>query len=186
MKNMGNIVVAVVGMPGSGKTEATAIFLKNKFINVYFGEVTFDEMKKRGMEQTQANERIVRNEFRAGGDMAIYAKLSMPKIEEAYKNGNVLLESLYTWGEYKLIRERFGDRFFVVAVVCNKAIRRDRLLTRPHRPLTAEEFQTRNYSQIEELQQGGPIAIADYNILNNGSMKELQQQAQKIIDTLTK
>jgi dephospho-CoA kinase len=182
---MENIVVAVVGMPGSGKSEATAIFLRNKFENVYFGDVTFDQMKKMGLEQSQANERIARMELRKDGDMAIYAKLSMPRIEEAYEKGSVLLESLYTWAEYKHIREKYGDRFFVVAIVADKAIRRKRLLTRPHRPLTAEEFETRNYSQIEELQQGGPIAIADHYIINNGSKEHLELQVQSLIDAFT-
>ena len=71
---MKNIIVAVVGLCGAGKSEVTSIFVENKFEKVYFGDVTFDEMKKRNLEVTPENERLMREELRATNDMAIYAK----------------------------------------------------------------------------------------------------------------
>lgn len=43
------IILAIVGLPGSGKTEAIE-YLKEKlgWPKIYFGDVTFDRMKERG------------------------------------------------------------------------------------------------------------------------------------------
>jgi dephospho-CoA kinase len=181
---MKNIIVAVVGLCGAGKSEVTNIFLENKFEKVYFGDVTFDEMKKRNMEITEENERVIREELRATNDMAIYAKKSEPKIKKAYEEGkNVVVESLYSWSEYKYLKEIYKDSFKLLAVVTDRDLRAERLKNRPHRPLTDEEVTQRDYSEIENIEKAGPIAIADHFVLNNGTFEELKKQVQEYIDT---
>ncbi len=181
---MKNIIVAVVGLCGAGKSEVTNIFLENKFEKVYFGDVTFDEMKKRNMEITEENERVIREELRATNDMAIYAKKSEPKIKKAYEEGkNVVVESLYSWSEYKYLKEIYKANFKLLAVVTDRDLRAERLKNRPNRPLTDEEVTQRDYSEIENIEKAGPIAIADHFVLNNGTFEELKEQVQEYIDT---
>lgn len=179
---MKNRIVAVVGMCGAGKTEVVNYFVQNEYKRVYFGDVTFDEMNKRGLAITSENERIVREEFRASGDMGIYAKLNEPKVSALYKSGeNVVIESMYSWSEYKYLKEIFGDDFYVVCVVANRQVREARLKTRKIRPLTEEEVKIRDYAEIENIEKGGPIGIADYYILNNFSIEELKQKTLEMI-----
>ena len=181
---MKNIIVAVVGLCGAGKSEVTNIFVENKFEKVYFGDVTFDEMKKRNIEVTPENERLMREELRATNDMAIYAKKSEPKIKKAYEEGkNVVVESLYSWSEYKYLKEIYKDNFKLLAVVTDRDLRAERLKNRPNRPLTDEEVTQRDYSEIENIEKAGPIAIADRFVLNNGTFEELKEQVQEYIDT---
>ena len=183
---MKNIIVAVVGLCSAGKSEVTNIFVENKFEKVYFGDVTFDEMKKRNIEVTPENERLMREELRATNDMAIYAKKSEPKIKKAYEEGkNVVVESLYSWSEYKYLKEIYKDNFKLLAVVTDRDLRAERLKNRPNRPLTDEEVTQRDYSEIENIEKAGPIAIADHFVLNNGSFEELKEQVQGYIDTIT-
>ncbi|MGI6443902.1 MAG: AAA family ATPase [Candidatus Dojkabacteria bacterium] len=180
---MKNIIVAVVGLCGAGKSEVTNMFVENKFEKVYFGDVTFDELKKRNMEITEENERVIREELRSTNDMAIYAKKSEPKIKKAYEEGkNVVVESLYSWSEYKYLKEIYKDSFKLLAVVTDRDLRAERLKNRPHRPLTDEEVTSRDYSQIENTETAGPIAIADHFVLNNGTFEELKKQVQEYID----
>lgn len=182
---MKNIIIAVVGLCGSGKSEVTNIFIENNFEKVYFGEVTFDEMKKRNLPITPENEKMMREELRASNDMAIYAKKSEPRIKQAYDEGkNVVVESLYSWSEYKYLKEIYKDNFKLLAVVTDRDIRAQRLKNRPYRPLTDEEVTTRDYSEIENIEKAGPIAIADHFVLNNGSFEELNKQVQEYIDAL--
>ena len=181
---MKNIIVSVVGLCGAGKSEVTNIFVENGFEKVYFGDVTFDEMKKRNMEITPENERAMREELRATNDMAIYAKKSEPKIKKAYEEGkNVVVESLYSWSEYKYLKEIYKDSFKLLAVVTDRDLRAERLKNRQHRPLTDEEVTQRDYSEIENIEKAGPIAIADRFVLNNGTFEELKEQVQEYIDT---
>jgi dephospho-CoA kinase len=179
-----NIIVAVVGMCGAGKSVATEEFKKAGFEHTYFGNVTFNEMKKRGLEINEQNERLVREELRKSGDLSIYAKLIEPEIREKLEKGNVVVESLYAWSEYKYLKEIYKERMKLLAIITDRQVRIDRLKNRTIRPLTAEETISRDYAQIEKLEQGGPIAHADHFILNNGSMEELQAKLKEYIKSL--
>ena len=55
----------------------------------------------------------------------------------------------------------------------------------PVAPLTDEEVTQRDYSEIENIEKAGPIAIADHFVLNNGTFEELRKQVQEYIDTIT-
>ena len=140
--------------------------------------------KKQNLEINEANERKIREELRASGDIAIYAKKIEPEIKKAFEKGNVVLESLYAWSEYKYLKEIYGENLKVLAIVTDKKLRQKRLLTRPIRPLTKEEFLSRDYSQIEKLEQGGPISHADHFITNNSTLKVFTNKVKKYIKSL--
>jgi len=55
-----NKIIAVVGMCGSGKSEAVKFFVDKGFKRVYFGEVVMNEMKTLELEVNEANERATR------------------------------------------------------------------------------------------------------------------------------
>jgi len=177
-------VIAVVGMTGSGKSEVTALFRGKGFAAVRFGDVTDEEVKKRGLPLTEANERPVREELRRKYGMSVYARLSLPKIDAALKKGNVVVDGLYSWEEYLFLKERYGDDFVVVAVCASPRTRCARLAARETRPLTAQEAASRDRAEIENLNKGGPIALADYTVLNEGTVGEMKAQVERIIEAL--
>lgn len=182
-----NIIVAVVGMTGAGKSEATQLFIDRGFKRVYLGEVTFDEMKRLGLEITPDNEKMVRESLRVQNDMAIYAKKSIDKIRQYYDNGeNVVVESMYSWSEYKYFKEIFGNNFKVLAIVTNRDVRAERLKVRKIRPLTDEQVTKRDYAEIENIEKGGPIAIADYFVENNEDMDKLKERVKTFFEEFKK
>jgi len=169
---MSKIILAIVGLPGAGKTEITEYLIKKTgWPKIYFGDVTFLEMKKNGLEVNEINERKTREGIRAKLGMGAYAILNLPKIRELFKTSSVILESFYSWEEYLEVRREFGDNFKVLAAFASPEIRSQRLINRPLRPFTKEEFISREYAQIENLHQAGPIARADFMILNEGLSK---------------
>jgi len=181
---MNKNIIAVVGMCGAGKTEVVN-FLMNKFKapKVYFGDCTFDRMKKDGLELNYENEKITREKIRKELGMGAYAILSIPKIKNLLKtNDTVIAESLYSWDEYKMIKKEFGDNFKVIAVVASPKIRFTRLSQRNNeRPIkNIDEFVKRDYTEIEGTDKGGPIARADYTIVNEGDLKNLHNQLNTI------
>lgn len=171
-------------MAGAGKSEVTN-YLLEKFgcPKVYFGEVTFERMKEEGLELNYENERIIREKIRAEHGMGAYAKFSLPKIEKHLETENVVvIESLYSWDEYKIIKENFGEKFFVVAVFTPSDIRLERLSRRDHRPITTKEVLTeRDITEIEGTDKGGPIAVADTTLINKGTLEKLHQKIDKEI-----
>lgn len=182
---MNKTILAVVGLPGAGKTEATQYILsKTNWPKIYFGDVTFDEMKKRGLEINEANERKIREEIRGKLGIGAYAIMLLPKIKELSEQSSVLLESMYSWEEYLAIRNEFGDAFKVLAVYAPPQLRIERMKNRPIRPLSPEDLVSRDYSQIENLHQAGPIARADFTIINEGTVDELHKNIDEVLAKL--
>lgn len=174
-----NKIIAVVGMCGSGKSEAVKFFVENGYKRVYFGEVVMNEMKRLGLEVNEANERATRENLRKEFGMGAMAVKSLPVIEEFMKQSNVVIESLYSWEEFKILKDKFGDAFKLITIYTTKELRYERLLKRPFRPLTNEESKSRDISEIEKLDKGGPIAYTDYLIMNDGTLDEMNAELKK-------
>src|SRR4030042_4055737 len=103
-------IIAIVGMCGSGKSVAGERLEQLGFVKVYFGGLTIDEVKRRGLEVNEKNERAVREELRRTHGMGAFAVLSLPKIEALLAAGErVLIDGLYSFSDYKILREKFGD-----------------------------------------------------------------------------
>ena len=179
---MKKIILAVVGLTGSGKTEIVEYLIKKTgWPKVYFGDVTFNEMKKREIEINETNERKMREEIREKFGMEAYATLSLPKIKEAYVNSSVIVESLYSWEEYLEMKKEFPDAFKVLAVYSSPKTRARRMGNRSIRPLQEQELISRDYSQMKNLHQASPIAYADFMIINEGAKEDLYQEIEKAL-----
>ena len=76
-------IIAIVGMPGAGKTEAAEYLATYGIPFVRFGEITEEEVKKRGLKLTPENERIVREAIRKENGMGAFALKAEPKINPA-------------------------------------------------------------------------------------------------------
>ncbi len=63
-------------------------------------------------------------------------------------------------------------------------MRYERLSQREIRPLNNEEAQKRDISEIENIAKSGPIAYADYFIINNDSMASLSQKLTELFQNI--
>jgi len=181
--NSGKVIV-FVGMPGAGKS-ACVDHLKTKGLpTAYFGGITIDEVKRRGLEVNETNERLVREDIRAKEGKGAYAVRIIRQIEELLEQGSqcIVVDGLYSWTEYKIFKESFGHRAIIIGVVAPRKVRHERLAKRPVRPLTEQEASERDYAEIEHLEKGGPIANADYYLANSGTEKEMLKDLDKLLD----
>ena len=178
-------VVAIVGMAGSGKSEAAKVFEDRGYLRVRFGDVTDGEMKKRNLDICEANERFCRELLRKELGMAAYAILNQPRTDDALKKANVVADGLYSWEEYLSFKSYYGSRFYVAAVYSSPKTRYARLAVRQHRPLTATEAASRDKAEIENLNKGGPISLADFTIFNESTIDELRKQTEIILAKLS-
>ncbi|MDO8660998.1 MAG: AAA family ATPase [Candidatus Woesearchaeota archaeon] len=180
---MKHIILAITGLPGSGKTEATKFIESLGFNRVRFGDVTDIALRERELARTEKNERIIREELRKTHGMAAYALLSLPRIQKAQQHCSVVLDGLYSWEEYKLLRNKFPG-MTLIAIHAPPQTRYARMAHRNERPLTEKEVRSREYSEIENLNKGGTIAMADVIIENNDSLRQLKIKIKKFINTL--
>jgi len=177
----GNTLLAIVGMTGAGKSSVSRHLKGKGWRIIRFGEITIREVEARGLPVNEANERAVREELRATHGMEAYAKLLLPEIEEALAAGPTVIDGLYSWAEYRYLRQHFGGRMKLVAVIMSRPLRYARLSRRTDRPLTLEEAEQRDFAEIENADKAGPIAMADYIIVNDGTEEELSLSVDRLL-----
>ncbi|MFH1174397.1 MAG: AAA family ATPase [archaeon] len=183
-------IIALSGMCGSGKSVIADELVKKGYHFLRFGQITLDIIKERGLPPTEENERPIREELRKEHGMGAFALLNIPKIDALLKKGNVVIDNLMSWSEYKLLKEKYGDRFIAVSVYAPPKMRYDRLTQRTlqdydkalrHRPMTADQAQSRDYAEIEHIEKGGPIVMADFLLINTGTVSELLSQLDAVL-----
>jgi len=188
-----NNFIALVGMCGSGKSVVADELVKQGYEFFRFGQITLDIIIEKGLEVNEKNERAIREGLRKDYGMGAYAIKNLPKIDNYLKEGNVVGDGLYSWDEYKILKEKYGDQLIVIAVYAPPQLRYERLSQRKrsdddreirNRQLTAEQAKSRDFSEIENLDKGGPIAMADYTLINTGSVSELLHQLENVLTQL--
>lgn len=181
-----NIVLAFVGMPGAGKSTLVDYLSSKNIPNVYFGGITVDEVKRRGLPVNEVNEKMVREELRATEGLGVMAMRTIPKIEQLFTEGHavVVADGLYSWTEYKIFKDKYGDAAVIIAIAAPRKIRHERLAKRPVRPLDEASATAREYAEIENIEKGGPIANADYTLVNHTKQEHLIKQLDDLLEHL--
>lgn len=193
--NIMNKLICLVGMCGAGKSEvADYLQSKRKFGFLRLGQLTLDIVKEMGEKPSEALEKKIRQDLRKKHGMAAFARLNIPKFDKLLKNSDVIGDGLYSWEEYLLLKEKYGDRLIVVAVYAPPKLRYLRLEDRAKkhgadknlrfRSFTAEEAAARDKAEIENLHKAGPISMADYTLINTGDIKLLHKQIDQIIEEI--
>ena len=178
-----NKLIAVVGMAGSGKSIATDYLQNNGWTKIYFGGAVYDRMRKEGIEITPESQKEYRENIRKQYGMGAVAEILKFDIENAYKENNTVLDGLYSWDEYLILKEKFPS-LKLICIVCDKAIRYERIGKRQDRPFNHDEIIIRDVSEIENLAKGGPIGYADYYVFNNGNLEEYEKRLIEILNTI--
>ena len=179
-------ILAFVGLAGSGKTTAAEYATSKGYPKVSFDSVVAETMKNRGIDDTAENEKLFREELRATNSDDFVFNIVSSQIHDLINAGQhrIIVDGLYSWTEYKALKHDFSGELTVVAIVAPKRIRHRRLTTRPTRPLSQYEADQRDWSDIGDLEKGGPIAIADHFIINDDNAEKLQNQVDTILEEI--
>lgn len=186
MKNSRNVkILAVVGMSGSGKSVAVEYLTEKGVPKVYFGGMIYKEMEKRGIERTSdgESEKDFREMIRKTEGKDWVVRQAIKETNDLISAGQkrVVLDGVYSWTEYKILKQEFPRELVFVAVVAPKRLRYERVGEREFRPLSQEEIRKRDYAEIEGIEKGGPIAMADYFILNDEGVEKMYENLEKIL-----
>jgi dephospho-CoA kinase len=179
-------ILAFVGLAGSGKTTAAEYITNKGYPKVSFDNVVLETMKNRGIEDTAENEKLFREELRTINSDDFVVNIISSQIHSLINAGQhrIIVDGLYSWTEYKALKHEFSGELTVVAVVAPKKIRHRRLTARPTRPLSQYEADQRDWSDIGDLEKGGPIAIADHFIVNDNNTEKLHDQVEKVLEEI--
>lgn len=179
-------IICLVGMPGSGKGTVVEVFKEKGLQIVNMGDVVRREAQKRGYEVTPANlgrvSMSLREEF---GDEEI-ARRCAASIKTGLSAGSsVVIEGIRSLKEVMYFKEKFKGDFYLIAVHASPKTRFKRLKTR------MREDDSGNWAEFEERDRrelgygtGSAIALADYLVVNEGSIEELKEKIKDIYKAL--
>lgn len=179
-------IIAFVGMAGSGKSVAVEHISNKGYPRVYFGGVIVDGLREAGLEITAENEKRFREEVRAREGKDFVVKRIIKQINDLKESGqhHIIADGIYSWTEYKAMKHAFPGELTVVAILASPSVRHRRLAKRTERPLTGDEATKRDWSEIENIEKGGPIAIADYYIINETTKDEYLSRLDEILNKI--
>jgi dephospho-CoA kinase len=179
-------LIAIVGMSGAGKSEAGLFFKEKGYAVLRFGTVIVEEIEKEGLILNPENERLYREKIRSELGMGAVAIKMLPRIKETFAiTDKIVLDGLYSWEEYKLLKKEYTN-LVLLCIYAKPEIRYERLVTRKDRNFTFEEARQRDEHEIEVINKGGPIAMADYVIVNETSQEHLEDELARFLKELIK
>lgn len=179
-------IIAVVGMPGCGKSTMLD-HMQSKGIPFFnMGDVvTKIEPEKRGIKQiSEGIEHKIRTELREKLGPAAIAIRTAEEVKSRFKNEKVIaIGGIHSPAELNHFRKEFGNDFFIVCIDCSEKTRLERLKKRSHRPLDEKAFWHREEWEhsvgIDEAMRS-----ANVHINNEGSKEALIKQTDAIIKGL--
>ncbi|MBC7512756.1 AAA family ATPase [Candidatus Saccharibacteria bacterium] len=176
-------IIAFVGLAGSGKSSAVEYLTEKHIPKIYFGGIIYKAMEDANIAVTWESQQKFREEIREREGKDFVVKRAIKEARDLIDAGQhrIVLDGLYSWSEYKILKHEFPGEMTVIAIVTPKHERKQRMANRPERPMTALEVDERDWTEIENLEKGGPIAIADYFIHNDRDLDWLHEQLNTVL-----
>lgn len=179
-------VIGIVGLPGSGKTEVAKVAQRLNSAYVRMGDVVWAEVERRGLKLNEANVGIVANEIRQREGPAAIAKRCVPLIKErGVGKSAVVIDGVRSMAEVEEFRRAFRKNFHLLGIWASEGTRYSRVAKREREDDAASLMAFRG-KDARELNwgMGEALALADFIIVNEGTLAELRRGAAGILKKL--
>ena len=175
-------IIAFVGLPASGKSEASKVSIEMGLSVVAMGDVIREEVKRRGLPLTDENSGGVGNDLRKTEGMDAIAKRCIPIIKT--RNADVIVvDGIRGIAEVKRFREEFGSDFNLIKVDSGLEERFDRLKRRGRSDSLKSKEELRNRDDRElGWGMGAAMDSADMVIANDGTLESFRDQIKEALN----
>ncbi len=182
------VVIGITGTLGAGKGTIVEYLKREKgFLHFSARDFIVEEIKRRGLDINRDTMTSVANDLRAKHSPSFI-------IDMLYERGvasgkNCVIESIRTPGEVDSLRQK--GNFYLFAVDADPEIRFERIKNRKSATDNVD-FETFIDNEKREMDSDDPnkqnlkkcIEKADFVFNNNGSVKELNRQVDKVLKEL--
>ena len=177
-------VLGIVGLPGSGKSEAAAVADELGIPVVTMGDVIRAECRDRGLEVTEDNLGTVATALREENGPGAIADRSLPLIDERLEDhGVVLVDGIRSDAEVDAFEDAYGDDFTLVSIEAPFETRLERIRERG-RDETAEgraDLEARDEREIG-YGMGRAMDAADVRIENTDSLDAFHDRIRNLLE----
>lgn len=174
------LIVAITGMPGAGKSTATAALTKMGWKRVVMGDVIRAETERRGLEPSAKNTGKVMRSLRKERGAAAVAELCLEAIKRSGSD-KVVVDGIRSMAEVQAFREK--ARVLLVAILASPSRRFELLKERGRSddPLTYDMFASRDRRELD-VGIGESIAMADETVSNQWTTPaRLEEEIAKVV-----
>ena len=176
-------VIGIVGLPGSGKSEAAAVAREAGVPVVTMGDVIRRECRDRDLDPATHHGEVASALREEGGKGAI-AERSLPIIEDALESADtVLVDGIRSDIETTRFEAAFGAAFTLVAIEAPFETRAERVDARGRDTPTSEGGESLEARDERErgFGMGDAIADADVTIDNTDSLDAFHERVRALL-----
>lgn len=174
------VVVAIAGMPGSGKAVFRKTLQKMGYPVVIMGDEVREEAKRNNLESTPENLGTLMLNLRKTEGPAAVAKRCIPKLKKATER-IVGVDGIRSLPEVDEFKKHFPN-FILIAIHASPKKRYQRLFRRRRSddPQNWDAFMERDMRELR-VGMGDVIATADHMIVNEGTFAQLKTRIRKVL-----
>lgn len=178
------LLIAITGLPGSGKSTAASHIAQSGFPVIYMGRITKLLLSKEKLEISEENEKFVREGLRKKYGKEIYARIVLSGLKEYVERGrDVFLEGLRSPDELNFLKKHFKD-IKIIHIETKKKIRYGRVINRKKVPLTYEQIKKRDSTELNVLGLNKIIKQAHFIINNDTTKRMLYMEINNILEII--
>ncbi|WP_094227597.1 dephospho-CoA kinase [Methanolobus psychrotolerans] len=175
-------ILAFVGMPASGKSEASSVLRRKGITVINMGDVIREEIVRRGLEPTDANTGGVGTDLREKEGRDAVARRCIPKIKDANEDF-IGIDGVRSVAEVECFKKAFGNDFTLVSIESPLDSRFERVLSR-QRSDDMQDISALKTRDERELGwgMGEAMEIADIVIGNEGTLDEFREKITALLE----
>ena len=170
-------MIAIVGMPGSGKSEFVNLAISFGYRFVSMGDIVREETLRRGYPLEESGK--VAQMLRDKEGLDAIAILTLGRISDT-QDDKFLIEGIRGIKEIERFRKEID--FFLVGIHTSPRLRFERLKNRERvdDPKNIEDFYKRDLRELS-WGLGEALALSDVIIDNNGTIEDFRANINKVI-----
>ena len=182
------MILGITGTDGAGKGVVVEYLVEKKGFRHYAArQLWVDEINRRGLEVKRENMRIVANDLRRqhGNDFLVAAYVERMQTEGVQ---DAIIESIRAIAEAETLKRHGG---VLLAVDADQHLRYERIVGRASesdkvtfKHFAAQETLEMNDPDPNGMQKEKVMQMADYTIINNGTLDEFHAQIETALSRM--